>query len=93
MKEFIIYEKEETRVYICEGIIPKGKKLKTYNIRRDDSRGLAHYLGTISFNGRWRQYTTKFENDTEWSSGCKKKISEFEDKINMKWRKTRNKCQ
>jgi hypothetical protein len=43
-------------------------------------------MGMISFNPRWRQYTTKFEPNTEWSSGCKKKVCEFEDMINRKWR-------
>jgi hypothetical protein len=85
-KEFIIYEKGETRVYIHKFKKRKGFKLDWYGIRRDDNRGLACLLGIIKFDGGWRQYVTEFEPDTKWSSGCKKKICEFEDMLNKKWR-------
>jgi hypothetical protein len=90
MKDFIIYEKGETKVYInqCHN---KSKKTKLFTIRRDDDRGYGHLMGVIRFNGAWRQYITEFEQGTIWSSSCKKKICEFEDLINKqiraKWKK------
>jgi len=93
MKDFIIYQKGTTRVYIHKGTRKtwrKGKWIKNklcwYGIRRDDDTGLADLQGIISFNPRWRQYTSKFESDTEWSSGCKQMICIFENKINREWR-------
>ena len=85
MKDFIIYERGETLVYInqCRN---KGKKTKLFTIRRDDKTGYAHLLGIIKFDGAWRQYVTEFEPNTKWSAGCKKKIAEFEEIINKKWR-------
>jgi len=92
MKDFIIYEKGNVRVYINQcyrnlKFEKKKKKTNTYTIRRNDDTGCAMLLGIITFNPRWRQYTSKFEPKTEWSSSCKKKICEFEDKINNQWRK------
>lgn len=86
MKNFVIYQKGIILVYIHEGRIEKGHKLPWYGIRRNDSTGLAEWLGVISFNGGWRQFTTKFEPNIEWSSSCKKKICKFEDILNKKWR-------
>jgi len=98
MKEFIIYQKGETRVYIHKGSKRRFKnnkwvktKLYWYGIRRDDNTGYGHLLGIIKFDGGWRQYVTHFESNTKWSSGCKKKICEFEDMLNQKWRKSINK--
>jgi len=95
MKDFIIYQKGTTRVYIHKGmrkIWRRNKWVKTklfkYGIRRDDDTGLSYWMGLISFNPKWRQYTTKFELNTEWSSGCKLKICEFENKINAEWPKS-----
>ena len=95
MKDFIIYEKGETRVYIHKGTKRFWRnnkwithKLCWYGIRRDDKTGLSHWLGIISFNPKWRQYTTKFEPNIEWSAGCKYMISIFENKINYEWRKS-----
>jgi hypothetical protein len=95
MKEFIIYQKGTTRVYIHKGskrVFRNGKwkptKLFWYGIRRDDDTGFGAILGIIKFDGAWRQYVTHFELDTKWSSGCKKKICEFEDKLNTKWRES-----
>lgn len=87
MKDFIIYEKGETKVYIhqCHN---KGKKTKLFTIRRDDDTGYGRLLGVIRFNGAWRQYVVQFEPETIWSSGCKKNICKFEDLINGKWRKS-----
>lgn len=82
---YIIYQKDKTKVYVCECVREKCKKLTRWTIRRDDNTGFGHLLGIISFNGRWRQYTTKFEPNTEWSSGCKRKICDFEDILNVRW--------
>lgn len=87
MKEFIVYQKGETKVYIHRFIKEKGRKLFRYGIRRDDKTGYAWLLGIIQFDGAWRQYVTIFEPQIRWSSGCKKKICEFEDKLNARWRK------
>jgi hypothetical protein len=95
MKDFIIYEKGTTKVYIHQGSKRSWRnnkwvktKLYWYGIRRDDDTGYAALMGIISFDGGWRQYVTHFEPNTKWSSGCKKKICEFEDMINEKWRKS-----
>lgn len=87
VKEFIVYQRGRTRVYIHKGRREKGHKLCWYGIRRDDSTGLCALLGIIKFSGRWRQYVTEFEPDTVWSSGCKKRICEFEDLLNARWKK------
>lgn len=90
MKEFIVYEnkKKNVRIYIHKGRRDKGHKLCWYGIRRDDTTGLADWLGIIEFSPRWRQYVTVFEPNTQWSAGCKEKIAEFERMINTKWRKS-----
>lgn len=84
-KEFDIYKSKTVRVYInqCHN---KGKKTNLYAIRRDDTTGCGRFLGTIKWDGAWRQYVTEFDSNTKWSSGCKKKICEFEDMINQKHR-------
>jgi len=87
MREFIVYQKGETKVYIHKGRIEKGHKLCWYGIRRDDNTGLCHLLGIIKFSGAWRQYVTEFETDSVWSSGCLRRICEFEDMLNKQWRK------
>lgn len=93
MKDFIIYRKGTTRVYIHKGTRTFWKnnrwvkhKLCWYGIRRDDDTGLSLWLGIISWDGAWRQYVTCFEPNTKWSAGCKKKIAEFEDIINNEHR-------
>lgn len=86
MNDFIIYERGEVKIYVCGPAKEKHKKLPIYMIRRDDKTGYADLLGIISFNPRWRQFTTKFESGTQWSSGCKRRICDFEDIINAKWR-------
>ena len=95
MKEFIIYQKEDTKIYIHKGarnVWRNGKwrptKLYWYGIRKDDDTGYGDLLGIIKFDGGWRQYVTHFEPSTKWSSGCKKKICEFEDMLNIKWRQS-----
>jgi hypothetical protein len=87
MQEFIVYQKGNVRVYIHECEKPKNRKMPIFAIRRDDNTGLAAILGLIRFCGRWRQYVTEFEPYTRWSSGCKRKICEFEDNLNLSWRK------
>jgi hypothetical protein len=85
IKEKIIYEKDETKIYInqCHA---KGRKTNIYAVRRNDKTGLAHLLGLIKFNPRWRQYVFEPEKNTIWSSSCVKGIVEFIDEINYKWR-------
>lgn len=85
MKNFTIYEKGETLVYINQ-CYNKGKKTNFYAVRRNDKTGMAHYLGAIKWSGAWRQYVFQPEPQTQWSSGCKKKICEFEDMINKRHR-------
>ena len=84
-KEFTIYENKNTRIFInqCHA---KGRKTKVFAVRRDDKKGLGLYLGAIEFSGAWRQYVFCPEPLTKWSSGCKKKICEFEDMLNKQWR-------
>lgn len=91
MKEFVIYEKGKTKVYInqCHN---KGKKTKLFSIRRDDEHGLCWFLGIIKFYGAWRQYATMFEPDTIWGAACKRKICEFEEMLNKKFREGHRKC-
>ena len=89
MKEFIVYQNlhgNQTRVYIHKGRKEKGQKLCWYGIRRDDNAGLCHLLGCIQFTGRWRQYVAVFEPDAQFSSGCLKKICEFIDRLNKRFR-------
>lgn len=84
-KEFVIYENKNTRVYINQ-CYAKGKKTKVFAVRRDDKKGCARYLGSIEFSGAWRQYVFCPEPETKWSSGCKKKMCEFEDMLNKQWK-------
>jgi hypothetical protein len=85
MKEFLLYEKRFTRVYInqCHN---KGRKTKLFAIRRDDILGKGHFMGQIYFDGAWRQYVSTFEPNTKWSAGCKEKICEFERELNRNLR-------
>ncbi len=88
MKDFLIYENKEKKVKIsineCHN---KGKKTKLFTIRQNDKNGFGYILGIIKFHPSWWQYVTEFEPNTIWSSGCKKKLCEFEDILNKKWRK------
>jgi len=86
MINYIIYKKGTTVVYINENNKVKNRKMLTYSIRRDDDTGLGYFMGLIRFDGGWRQYITEFEPNTKWSSGCKRKICDFEDLITKKWR-------
>jgi len=86
--EWIVYQKGLTKVFIfAKGVKIKSHKLPIYHIWREE--GTAHansIIGVISFNGRWRQFTSKFCENTEWSSSCKRRICDFEDILNVKWR-------
>ena len=86
MKEVIIYQKGETKIYIHKGKREKGHKLNWYGIRRDDKTGLANILGIIRFDGGWRQFIFFPELNTKWSAGCKEEIAKFERKITKEWR-------
>ena len=90
MKEFVVYEKGETKVYINQCHNP-GRKTKAFAIRRDDKKGCAWFLGEIKFSGAWRQYVSEFEPGTIWSAGCKRKIAEFEEILNKKFREKHKK--
>lgn len=90
-KETIIYENKSTKVFINQ-CHTKGRKTRLFAVRRDDKKGLGHYLGEIKWSGAWRQYVfTPPAFTTLWSSGCLYGIAEFLDKINKeeraKWRK------
>lgn len=87
IKEVIIYQRNETRVYInqCHA---KGKRTKLFAIRKDDKTGLAHYLGGIRWHGAWRQYVFEpYGLYTIWNHGCLDGISAFLKQLNTKWRK------
>ncbi len=90
MKETIIYEGKETRVFINQCHNPK-KKTRLFSVRKDDDSGFGELLGIIKFSGRWRQYIFEPEKNTIWSKSCLSGIIEFLDKINKeeraKWRK------
>lgn len=85
IKSKTIYENNDTRVYInqCHAT---GRKTNIYAVRRNDKTGIAHYLGIIRFNPRWRQYIFEPDSKTIWSSSCMKGITGFIDEINLKWR-------
>lgn len=85
INEVVIYQSEETKVYInqCHN---KGKKTKAFAVRRDDKTGFGHYLGSIRFDGGWRQYVFLPETETRWSAGCMEGIIKFLKKINEEWR-------
>ena len=85
-KEVTIYEKGEVRVYINQCHNP-GKKTNAYAIRKDHKGGCAKYLGSISWNGAWRQYCFYSDDLTYWSAGCLKGIAEFLEEINKAHRK------
>lgn len=85
IKERIIYEGKNTKVYINE-CHAKGRKTRIFSVRRDDKKGSGHFLGTIKFSGAWRQYVFYPDKDTVWSAGCKEEICKFEREITKKWR-------
>ena len=87
IKQRTIYENKNTLVYInqCHN---KGKKTNLYAVRCNDKKGLSHLLGIIKFNGAWRQYVFYPEPNTKWSCGCKRELSNFEEEITKKWRKS-----
>jgi len=87
MKDFVVYQKDDTLVYIHKGIKEKGHKLPWYGIRKNDSGGMYEWLGLIRFDGKWRQFVSEFAENTKWSAGCLEKIAEFERKITLEWRK------
>jgi len=89
-KDVIIYERGKIKIYINQCYNPK-KKTWLYAIRRDDAKGLAHYLGTIEWSGAWRQYVFCPEPLTKWSAACNQGITDFCIEITQiqrkKWRK------
>ena len=86
MENFTIYESPNKKVKVYIEEVHNGRRItKLFAIRRKDYGELI-YLGAIKFDPGWRQYITEFEPNTKWSSGCKKKICEFEDIITTKWR-------
>ena len=86
IKPVTIYENKNTLIYInqCHN---KGKKTKLFAVRKNDRTGIGYLLGTIKFDGGWRQYILFPEPNTKWSSSCKKAIADFEEKQTKKWRK------
>jgi len=85
MKPKTIYENKKTRIYINQ-CYNKGKKTKLYVVRRDDDKGIGRLLGTIKFDGRWRQYVFIPEDGTKWSAMCLRGVAAFCDVITVKWR-------
>ncbi len=86
MKTITIFDNGRTKVRINQ-CYAKGRKTYLYAVRKDDHTGLAEYIGGISFDGRWRQYVFIPESDTKWSAGCQQGITDFLNKINVKWRR------
>ena len=92
MKKKIIYEHGGVRIFINQCFRnPKYVKRKRitelYAIRRDDKTGLSHYIGGISWSGRWRQYVFEPEPKTQWSKGCLQEIVNFLKITNSKHRR------
>lgn len=85
-KEVIIYESKSIKVFInqCHA---KGIKTRIFAVRRNDKKGLGHYLGSISWSGSWRQYIFGPSSFTYWSHGCMQGIVDFLKKINLEHRK------
>jgi hypothetical protein len=81
-KDIVIYERNETKVYINKCRNP-GLKTSVFAVRKDSKNGLAEYLGHIKWNGAWRQYCFYPELETIWSSGCLQGITDFLTKINQ----------
>lgn len=85
---FTIYERADKKVYIYnKGIKLRNRKLPIYHIWCDENKA-SSIFGVISFNAKWRQFTTKFAKNTEWSAGCKRLICDFEDVLNEQWRES-----
>ncbi|KKL58874.1 hypothetical protein LCGC14_2220980 [marine sediment metagenome] len=85
-KNVTIYEKGDTKVYINQCHNP-GKKTNFYAVRKDWKSARAEYLGSISWNGAWRQYCFYSDDLVFWSSGCLKGIVDFLERINKEHRK------
>jgi len=85
IKNRIIYEGKETKVYINE-CHAKGRKTRIFAVRRDDKTGKGFLLGLIKFDGGWRQYIFHPGPNTKWSAGCKEEICKFEREVTKKWR-------
>ena len=99
MKNFIVYGKGDTLIYIHKGTKRRwGKedkwvRYKTYwyGIRKNSKSGLCEILGVIQFNGGWRQFVFMPQPDTYWSRGCLEKINEFLDILNKDFRRKHRK--
>lgn len=85
IKDRLIYKSEKVRVYINE-CHAKGRKTRIFAVRRDDQKGYGRYLGSIEWDGAWRQYTFMPDESTGWSKGCLKEICDFLDEMNKKQR-------
>jgi len=96
IKNIILYEKEDTKIYINQCIRnfkweKRKRKTERYAIRRNDNTGLGHFLGGIQWCGRWRQYVFEPEPRTIWNCNCLQGIMRFLFKINTAHRKKLNK--
>lgn len=86
IKEVTIYQSEKIRVYINECYSP-GRKTRIFAVRKDVEKVCAgRYLGSISWDGAWRQYVFCAEPNTKWSAGCKEEIAKFERMMTKKQR-------
>ncbi|MBU1673575.1 hypothetical protein KJ839_03935 [Patescibacteria group bacterium] len=87
IKNVTIYKSKTTHVYINE-CHSWGKKTRLFAVRKNHTKGLAEYLGTIKFDGGWRQYVFEPDTKTKWSSSCGRGIFDFCDLMTQKWRKS-----
>lgn len=76
IKPKTIYESKKVKVEINQ-CYNNGRKTYAYAIRRDDPKGLGHYLGEIRFDGGWRQYVFIPDYPTKWCAECLEGISKF----------------
>ncbi len=86
IKDRIIYQSKKIRVFINECHSP-GRKTRIFAVRRDVAEKCSgEYLGSISWDGAWRQYVFCGEPNTKWSAGCKEEIAKFEREMTKKQR-------
>lgn len=93
MKNRVIYQRGNVKVYInqCLAKFARVRKTKVFAVRRNDKTGLGAYLGSIEYDGAWRQYVFCPDEKTKWSVSCGRAIFDFCEeqtkKLREKWRK------
>lgn len=58
-----------------------GRKTSTYDVMKLKDGFISQYLGVIKWHSGWRQYVFEPLDETIWSSGCLKEITEKIDAI------------